>query len=310
MFRSVVSKENLSHDEWLEYRRNGIGGSDAAAICGLNPHKSPMQVWLEKTGQAPYEEAGEAAYWGNVLEPVIMDEFARRTGLEVGRELSILQHEQHQFMIATLDGIVYCRERKESFVFEAKTANAFSSKQWDEGVPDYYQLQVQHYMAVTGFRGAYVAALIGGQTFKHYYIPRDEELIKMLVELERRFWNYVITTSPPPVDGSNASTLFINKLYPIGTSTSIELPNDATALIQQYEEAVELEKQAAEKKDLAVNKLKDLLKENETGTINEHRVIWKTIESEKFDSKKFKQDHPDTYASYVSKSTYRRFSVK
>lgn len=310
MFRSIVSKENLKHEEWLEYRRNGIGGSDAAAICGLNPYKSPMAVWLEKTGQAEPENVGEAAYWGNILEPLIMEEFGRRTGLDVGRELSILQHEKHSFMIANLDGIAFCRERNEAFVFEAKTANSFSASLWENGVPEHYQLQVQHYMAVTGYSGTYVGVLIGGQNFKHFYIPRDEEIIGMLIELEKRFWNYVVTNTPPPIDGSIASTSFISKLYPVAKDTSITLPDESLALIEQYEEAVELEKQATEKKDAAANKLKEMLKENDTGIINGRVVSWKTIESERLDTKRFKQEQPELYSSYSNKSTYRRFTIK
>jgi putative phage-type endonuclease len=310
MFQTLVSKENLTYKEWLSYRRTGLGGSDASIVAGLNPYKSPMELWLEKTGQIEPEEAGEAAYWGTMLEPLILDEFQKRTGLEVGQELSILQHTEYPFMLANVDGIAVCMETKKAFIFEAKTANAFKRPEWEISVPDMYQLQVQHYMAVTGFHGAYVAVLIGGQNFKYYLIERDQELIDLLIQLERRFWNYVVTKTPPPIDGSESSTLLLSKLYPVGLQTSMSLPKEAEELIHQFEEASEQEKQASEKKELAANKLKDLLKSNETGIINGRTVTWKTVETERLDSKKFKTEHPDLYSTLTNKSTYRRFSIK
>ena len=67
----VISTENLPYEDWLEYRKQGIGGSDAAVACGISRYKSPVELWLEKTGQLPNQEAGEAAYWGTQLEPFV-----------------------------------------------------------------------------------------------------------------------------------------------------------------------------------------------------------------------------------------------
>ena len=161
----LVSTENLPYEDWLEYRKQGIGGSDAAVACGISRYKSPVELWLEKTGQLPTQEAGEAAYWGTQLEPLVRAEFTRRTGIEVTHTMQLLQSVEHPFMLANLDGT--CEHPDFGpCIFEAKTASAYKAKEWDNSIPEEYLLQIQHYMAVTGYRGAYIAALIGGNTFR------------------------------------------------------------------------------------------------------------------------------------------------
>ena len=105
MAKIIVSTGNLPYHEWLEYRRHGIGGSDAAVVCGISRYKSPFELWLDKTGQLPEQEAGEPAYWGTLLEPVVRNEFRKRTGIEVSTPKQLLQSEEYPFMLANLDGI-------------------------------------------------------------------------------------------------------------------------------------------------------------------------------------------------------------
>ena len=131
MLNALVSTETMTKEEWLKWRNKGIGGSDASVICGVNKYKSAVELWMEKTGQLEPKEAGEAAYWGTVLEPIIREEFTKRTGLEVGIEKSILQHPYHPFMLANLDGMVIDPEKKCGYVFEAKTANPFAADNWE-----------------------------------------------------------------------------------------------------------------------------------------------------------------------------------
>ncbi len=186
----LTTTENLSYEEWLEWRRKGIGGSDASIVCGVNRYKSPLELWLDKTGQISFAEAGEAAYWGTQLEPFVKREFTKRTGIEIREVKQLLQSEEHPFMLANLDGVCYDPNFGDC-VFEAKTASAYKAQEWENTIPDEYMLQIQHYMAVTGYRATYIAVLIGGNSFKWKLIERDEELISVLTELERKFWENV-----------------------------------------------------------------------------------------------------------------------
>lgn len=306
----VVSTENMDYADWLEYRRQGIGGSDASVVCGINRYKSPVELWMDKTNQLPYEEAGEAAYWGTQLEGLVRTEFSKRTGLEVQVVKQLLQSEDHPFMQANLDGICEHPEHG-TCIFEAKTASAYKADEWDETIPDEYLLQIQHYMAVTGYQGTYIAVLIGGNTFRWKYVERDEELISMLIELEAKFWKHVEDVTPPPMDGSDASAKFLAGRFPNSVANSrIDLPESATKLLIQYDEACEKLEYLTEQKQRAENLLKEMMGENEVGTAGDRVITWKSISQERLDSKTFKAEHPKLYQRYANKTSYRRFSIK
>ena len=235
----LTSTENMPYADWLEYRKRGIGGSDASVVCGISRYKSPVELWMEKTNQIPCQEAGEAAYWGTQLEAMVRTEFSKRTGVEVRRVLQLLQSAEYPFMLANLDGVCEHPDLG-TCVFEAKTASAYKAGEWDDAIPDEYMLQIQHYMAVTGYQGAYIAVLIGGNTFRWRFVARDESLIASLIELEADFWNHVKDGTPPPLDGSNAAVRFLSEQFPNSTPQSqIILPDTAAELLRQYEDACE-----------------------------------------------------------------------
>ncbi len=304
----LVKTLDMERDEWLEHRRQGIGGSDASAVLGINPWRTPMDVWLEKTGEFEDEPRdNEKMYWGNVLEDVVAKEFSIRTGLRIRRRNAILKHKKHNFMIANVDRLVIGHKAG----LECKTTGQYSADDWAMGVPEFYQAQVQHYMAVTGYQSWYVAVLIGGQEFRFFKLTRDNQFIKDLIEAENEFWKMVEDRTPPPIDGTNASSELIKRLYPEAEKgKEVQLPYDAYELIQQYEKAAEEEKQIKLTKDEAANKLKDMLGVAEKGFIHDREVVWNSINSSRFDSKAFRKDHPDIYEQYLNESSYRRFSIK
>lgn len=134
-------------------------------------------------------------------------------------------------MQANLDGICTDPNYGEC-IFEAKTASAFKAGEWENAIPDEYMLQIQHYMAVTGFKAAYIAVLIGGNTFRWRLVERDEELIAMLVQLEAEFWDCVKNDTPPLLDGSEATAKFLAEKFVQSKKSQIKLPDGATELIQ------------------------------------------------------------------------------
>lgn len=310
MAKTVIDTNNLSYEQWLEYRKTGIGGSDASVVCGINKYKFPVELWLEKTGQLPYQEAGEAAYWGTQLEPVVRSEFTKRTGIEVKLVKQLLQSEEHPFMQANLDGICEHPDYG-TCIFEAKTASAYKSNEWENSIPAEYMLQIQHYMSVTGYKGTFIAVLIGGNTFKWKYIERDDEIIEMLMHLEADFWEHIVNKTPPPLDGSEASEKFLSDRYPESIPRSrIILPPEADVLIKEYDKETAILNEAAERRQRAENLLKEMLGNNENG-ISENRIIsWKSIFQERLDSKSLRAEYPDLYKKYVNRISYRKFSIK
>lgn len=307
----LTSTVGLSYEEWLAYRQRGIGGSDASVVCGVNKYKSPVELWLEKTGQQAPEEAGEAAYWGTKLEDLVREEFTRQTGIGVIPVKKVLQSKDFPFMLANLDGVCLSPEHGKC-IFEAKTASEFKLDQWrNDTVPYEYLLQVQHYLCVTGYNGAYIAVLIGGNKFKWTYVPRDEELISMLIKAERDFWTLVQDDVPPPLDGSDACVKFLSRYYAESLSKSkIKLPDSAEGLIRQYRIADEQAGIYTTQKQKAANQLKQMLGEHEIGMIGDSYVKWQTVTQEKFSAELLKTEQPEVHAKYLVSSSYRRFTVK
>ena len=178
--------EMADRHAWLKMRTQGIGGSDAGTIVGVNPWKSKYELWLEKTGQVVPEDISdrEPVYWGNQLEDIVAQEFTRKTGKKVRRH-GMVQDEEHPFLFANVDRMV----AGEKAGLECKTANGFKAALWEgDEVPASYYCQCQHYMLVTGLPVWYIACLVGGQHYVWKPIERNEEDIQTLLEMEEAFW--------------------------------------------------------------------------------------------------------------------------
>ena len=307
--KTLAKTKNMDRKTWLELRRKGIGGSDVSIIAGINRFKSVFQLWLEKTGQAELEEAdSEYAHFGKVLEPLVKREFMQRTGKKVRARNEILQSESHPFMLCDLDGVIY--EDGEMCIFEAKTASAYKQDIWEYGVPAEYILQVQHYMAVTNTRKAYVAALVGGNHFYMHTVHRDEELIGMVIAMEGEFWEKnVLGGAEPAPDGSEATTAYLNKRYGECNGKTIELPEEALEVVCKYEDVSQQMKEIKERKDALANQLRNFLGENESGVVCGRRVTWKQLTKTSFDSKKLEKENRQVYDAYLTESQYRRLTV-
>lgn len=228
----LVKTKDLPRDDWLAVRQNGIGSSDAAAAVGLNPYKSQLELWLEKTGRQhllPKEDANDEEspmYWGNLLEPIVAAHYTKRTGRRVRRLNAVLQHPAPRlsWMLANIDReVIGCPEVQ---ILECKTAGINGARLWKEGVPEYVQLQVQHQLAVTGKQAADVAVLLGGQKLEIHRIERDDGLIERLIALEHVFWHTVETDTPPPADGSDSAELALRSLYPSDTGSRLDFRDD------------------------------------------------------------------------------------
>ncbi|ARL99139.1 endonuclease [Burkholderia pseudomallei] len=225
----LVKTLDLSHDDWLAVRRTGIGGSDAAAAVGLNPYTSALELWMEKTGRADGlprpdpDDTTSPTYWGTLLEPIVAASYTKQTGNRVRRVNAVLRHPTIPFMLANLDREIVGASDVQ--ILECKTAGEFGSRLWRDGVPEYVQIQVQHQLAVTGKQAAHVAVLLCGQALEVHRIERDDALIGRLIELEARFWRFVESDIPPPVDGSESADRALRHLYP-GNGGTVDFSDD------------------------------------------------------------------------------------
>lgn len=214
----------IDREQWLRERKKGIGGSDVAAILGLSKWKSAYDIWVDKTTDVLQEEySNESIYWGNVLEEIVAQEFSKQTGVKVRRNNKILQHPEYYWMRASIDRKIV----GENALLECKTTSEYNKNEWkDDEIPLNYILQCMHYLAVTGFEKCYIACLVGGRHFIYKKILRDEEVIKVLIEKERIFWQeHVEKNIPPEVDGSESCKKLLDSQYESVDNLEIDLDN-------------------------------------------------------------------------------------
>lgn len=306
----LVETEGLSREEWLRYRKSGIGGSDVAAILGISKWNSAISLWLDKTNQTnePVEE-NEAMQWGTIMEPIIRNHFAEVTGKTVVEVKAMLQHPEYPFMLADVDGLTEDDEGNPA-ILEIKTASEYKRSEWENDIPSYYQTQVQHYLCVTGVQKAYVAVLIGGNSFKVYEVDADAEIQSMLIAVEKDFWNKVQNMIRPELDGSDAAKNLLDSLYHGGISEEIVMPDEAIEYVDAYIEACAEEDNAKAKKQEASNHIKEIMGDYDKATCLGHSISWKPVSSERLDTKALKEAEPEIYEKYVKKSISRRFTIK
>jgi putative phage-type endonuclease len=309
MYKNLLKKiptKDMSRDEWLEHRRQSIGGSDAAAIIGLNNWSSPYYVWAEKLGKIPPKEDTESMRLGRDLEDYVAKRFTEKTGKKVRRENNILVNHIYPFAHANVDRMIV----GEDAGLECKTTSALNLKKFKGGeYPEHYYVQCVHYMAVTGCRRWYLAVLVLGEGFYHFVIERDEGEIKALMDSEREFWGFVQSKTPPPTDGSKSTTEAISVLYPEDNGNSVSLMAYESD-IQQYMELTEQIKDLERLRDKAANKVKSFLGESARGETNNYKVSWASASRSTFDSKRFAKEHPEIDLSgYYKTSAYRTFKI-
>ncbi|MDH4562301.1 lambda-exonuclease family protein [Pseudomonas sp. BN411] len=315
----LISTKALPREDWLQIRKQGIGSSDAAAAVGLNPYKSPLELWLEKTGRDtnfpkinPKDE-DSPAYWGNVLEPIVAWHYSKRTGYKVRRINAVLQHPNPDlpWMLANIDREVTGADDVQ--ILECKTAGINGARLWQNGVPEYVQLQVMHQLAVTGKQAADVAVLLGGQTLEIHHIARDEQMIARLIELERKFWAYVETDTPPPADGSASAEAALRCLYPEDNGQSVDFSSHA-GLAAAYLE-LKAVRQAIGEKEKREAQLKQLLQqamgEATRAEFASGSISWKKAkDSSVLDVERLLKDKPHLQVRYAKlKEGSRRFLI-
>lgn len=299
---SYHGTEDEINEQWHEGRKHRIGGSDAAAILGLSSYATPYTKWLEKTGRTtpPDLSENEKVYWGNVLEDVVAQEFAKRHPEYAVKPVDcIMVSEEHPFMLASVDRILYHKHelRNNMAVLEIKTCGERRRSDWDDGVPAYYLAQVNHYLAVTGLTTAYVAVLIGGQEYREYKIERDETDIAYLVEKEREFWEMVETDTMPPFVGSSVDNAALMEQYPESDGEFLNALDDDLPIIELDGIKAHIKTLEADKKRLE-SELRYAIGDHKGIKTPRYKCTWVRTTSKRFDSKRFEEDHPDLYNAY------------
>lgn len=301
-----ISTAKMSQDDWLECRRKTIGGSDAAALCGLNSYSSPYSVWADKMGILPTKEPNEAMRLGTDLEQYVAERFTEATGKKVRRDRHIIINSDYPFAHANVDRVVI----GEDAGLECKTTSIMNLKKFKNGeFPDNYYVQCMHYMMVTGKKKWYLAVLILGKDFRVFEIERNNEEINALIDIEKNFYEHMQNKTAPAIDGFTATTEALNSIYSEDNGEQADLTFYKSE-IQQFLDAEAQIKVLNEFCDSKANIIKEVMKNCESGFCGNFNVMWKSQQRRTLDKKRLLSDNPSLDLSkYEKTSNFRTFKI-
>lgn len=300
-----------NRDEWLSYRKNGIGGSDCSVVMGVNKYQTRLGLYLEKIDPIAETPDNNAMWWGRELEPLVAKRFAELTGKEVRNDNAIIIDKEYPFFYANIDRKIV----GENAILECKTTNSMGGDEWaDNTIPDAYYCQLQWYLSITGYEKAYIACLIGTKELVIREVEPDQEFIKKLRAECYEFWTeHVEKRIPPTAVADDKKTLM--EMFP-SKDEKIVLLNDYKALCDARAEYDKLYKesdsQLKELKTLRDNcdaQIQQLLEGNiqavcDAGDDYIYKITNKKSEVNGIDTDMLKEQFPDVYEK-VKKITYR-----
>ena len=310
---AIIKIRRADKESWLALRSKYIGGADAASVVGLNDYQSPYALWCEKTGVTPPFEGNLRTRIGTEMEPIIARLFEEETGKKVQNCNFSLVNDKYPWAMADVDRMVV----GEDSLLEIKSTSALNLKHYKSGdYPARFYCQVQHYLAVTGKQKAYLAVLIGNSDFKIFEIERDEAEIEALMALEKQFYEYMTTNTPPPIDGSDSTREAIQaqqgkQLIPEGEEPEPADLNDKRQMLDTYFEIDAAIKQLEEQRDGIKNQVMDAMGEAWRGECEGFRITYKPTTRKTFDWKKLNKEMPKLdLGPYFKSSTSRALSIK
>jgi len=332
----IVDTDGISEEEWLEYRRTGIGGSDASAVMGVSPWTTTRDLYYDKLGIVPAiddEDNWVQKKIGHLLEDLVAEIFHRRTGYRIFKIKKMFRHPVHQFMIADVDYFVELPDGTIA-VLEIKTTNYNNRDSWwngkEEIVPYNYELQGRHYMAVMNVNRVYFCCLYGNNDNEVIIRHRDRDLQyeSEMIALEEHFWvNHVQAQVPPPYTEDGALVLdSVRRHHGAADAGAPEIALAAgyDANIIRFLELQDLKKEL-DSRVRAVKQQMDRIKGIITDAMGTsclatcevggipYLVTYNPVYEPgvyKNNLIRLKEQHPDIYDEYVTVSESRRFYLK
>lgn len=299
----IKKVKTANHEEWLKLRSRYIGGSDAAAVVGMNRFSSPYSLWAEKTGKTPGFAGNLATEVGTYMEEFVAQKFAQETGKKVRKCNFSFLNSQYPFAIANIDREII----GEDAGLEIKTTDSLNLKKFKGGeYPANYYCQMVHYLAVTGKQRWYLAVLIGNKDFRWFTLERDEAEIAALMAAEAEFWEHVKMDTPPAIDGTQATSNTLNTIYAESDDSCIVDLQAYRAALSEYIALNQRIKDLESQRDEAANKIKQFMGDSSGGECDGFKVSWKSQERRTFDSKRFAKENPDIDLSDYYKTTNTR----
>ena len=286
-------------------RTQGLGGSDAAAVLGLSPYSSALDVYLRATGASEGPDETYAMRRGTALEPILRDEYERQSGRLAASGVS-MRHPKYPWMVAHTDGRVADAKGliDDRRILEIKTTGLWTAQDWGEAgtdeIPEQHLVQVQHYLSVTGAEVCDVCAEIAGRDVELFEVPRNEELISMIEDIEGAFWNdhVLARVAPDPTDLEEAK-----KLWPKsrGPKSIHEASDETIGVLSRWMKLRAEAKCVQDRADAFKLDLQIVMGDTEALYGNGEKLLtWKNSKAgTRFDLEAFKNAEPTLYKQFL-----------
>lgn len=252
-------QQKLRHIELdFDDRKSGLGGSDSPVVLGLSPFKTRKELWQEKLGLIePKEVNSPAIKRGNSLEGIVADLYAEVKSRKVEVVKQRLVHPQHKHIYAHIDRRIIDDKRKGPGVLEIKCPGvAVFNKCKREGLQQYFIIQLQKYLGITGYSwGAFAVFSAEYWQMIEFDVLPDKDLIKIIFDEDNKFWSYVLNHEEPP------ETEVVLDMEAVGTNevTNMDKINPAlwADMVQKYAEAKAMEDEGAALRELYEEQIKN-----------------------------------------------------
>ena len=307
----------LIDQDFSSDRTKYIGGSDVAGLLGISPFKSPIDVWMEKTGKKTSEANTLPLRFGSFAETFVANEYAKATGFGLHHDESIFIHPRYAFAGAHVDRFVYANglDQPANRLLECKTAHPFTSHQWGEAgtdqIPMHYLTQVIWYQIVTGIPQADLAVLFGNNDFRIYAINHDPELEELVLQKAIFFWTeYVQKDIPPPAQSSADCQTLFRRSHP---SKTIEADLKTCKAYERLQILVNHQERHETEIELLKTQIMAHMQDAEVLTHQGNTLAtWKSPKAGfRLDAKRLEHEEPGIFEKYkVPLQASRRFVLK
>lgn len=330
----LVDTEGLTNEQWLDYRRKGIGGSDCAAIMGCSPFTTLRDLYYDKRGIQPVM-AEENRNWvqlevGHRLEELVARIFSRKTGLEVYPIRKMFRHPLYPFMLADVDFFIRLPNGKTG-ILECKTTNYNNQDKWaNDGTPINYEYQGRHYMAVMNLDEVYFACLYGNSENEFFirHMERDLDIEEELIAEEENFWKECVQKGIEPPYTEKPDLVLASIRRHVGPADkdaatvrlSMPLQRNLESYLLLKAEKSELDAKSKKLEEQMKNCYAEVIQEMGVscqGTLTDGKSVYTVKYSPQYRTgvskdglERLKANHPDIYDDYVSTNEIRIFSVK
>jgi putative phage-type endonuclease len=285
-----------------------LGGSDAASAAGIDPYRSRVMLWAEKTGRVERTET-EAMRWGIALEPVIVEALdAQGFVTDYPYPFADARDGERPWLVGHPDGGVLLDNARA--LLEVKTAGQWAYK--GDEPPVAYVAQCQVYMHLTGLDRALLATLVGGQKLHTAIVERNDAAIGQLLDLMEELHGFLERDEPPAPAGDESSRAALLALYPAAQEGSrVRLSHREMGLYRQLRARREQEAAVKAQRVELENLLKARMGDAETAISPSDDVLvhWTNTSRSALDTARLKAERPDVYAEFLTTSATRRFTV-